>query len=463
MTMRLENWYISNPDENQRAIINLSADVNLVVSGPPGSGKTNIALYRANELHDKDFVICVRTHMMKKVIRHGMIELGLDPDRVIYSWSFENRGPDVSGDLYCKYEIRGSKYNYRFPFNQKLYLVKDNKVLVFEPLSKELNEDNKEKLVVWIDHDDWVDRFVYSEFGRRTKSYVLTDEKVDESSLNDKDYMQLDASYLYRKQEKYDYIIIDEGQDFSTQWYSKVKGDKLNKGLAILGDSDQNIISSRTGSDLTQLAKEFSFPLMYLKHNYRVPKAIAKVAAELIDSSSARGLITDSLKDEGLSDFPHYDKPLFLKCSSEEEELEFILNSIRQQELEDVLILVKDEKQLKWVHSFFTSKQQPTQVRFKRYKDNNPFRAFDRVDTIDFTNIEVPAIMTVLDSKGSEYENVFIPFLGSANVIQGKSAYVAFTRSGVKLNVTYSKVEPSFLSLLNSEYINMKTYEEING
>ena len=43
--MRLENWFISNPDENQRAIINLPADVNLVVSGPPGSGKTNIALY----------------------------------------------------------------------------------------------------------------------------------------------------------------------------------------------------------------------------------------------------------------------------------------------------------------------------------------------------------------------------------------------------------------------------------
>ena len=458
--MRLENWFISNPDENQRAIINLPADVNLVVSGPPGSGKTNIALYRANELHDKDYVVCVRTHMMKKVIRHGMIQLGLDPDRVMYSWSFENRGPDVSGDLYCHYKI-DTNTNERYPLGQKLFLVKDKKVLVFESFIKQQDTDNKDKLVVWVDHDDYVHYSIYKEFGRRKKCYVLTDESIDESSINNKDFMQLDSSYLYRKQEKYDYIIIDEGQDFQDNWYREIISSKLNKGLAILGDSDQKIVSKGKGSDLIALALELSYPLMYLKHNYRVPKSIAKVAAELIDSTSAKGLIKDSLKNEGLSDYPHFDKPLLLKCSSEEEELQFIIDSIRQEELEDVLILVSNEIELKKVHRFFASNGQSTQVRFKGYLDNSP-GLFKRIDTIDFRNIDVPAIMTIIDSKGSEYENVFIPFLGGKNIIQGNSAYVAFTRCGGKLILTCSQKEPSFLNEVNEEFIELKTYEEVN-
>lgn len=459
--MRLENWYISNPDENQRSIINLPADVNVVVSGPPGSGKTNIALYRANELYDKDYVICVRTHMMKKVIRHGMIQLGLNPDRVMYSWSLENRGPDVSGDLYCQYEMKGTSTKYRYPMNQKLFLVKDNKVLVFEPFSEDREAKTKDRLVVWVDHDDWVNSLIYQLFGRRTKGYILTDEYMDESSFDTNNYMQLDSSYLFRKQEKYDYLIIDEGQDFQDYWYRGIIKNKLNKGLAILGDSDQTILSNRGGSDLIELAREFSFPLMYLKHNYRVPKSIAKVAAELIDSSGAKGLIVDSLKNEGLSDYPHFDKPLFLKCSSEEEELQFIIDSIRQEELEDVLILVSSEAELRKVHRFFASNGQSTQVRFKSYVENSS-TAFKRIDTIDFRNIDVPAIMTIVDCKGSEYENVFIPFLGGKNAIQGNRAYVAFTRSGGKLNLTYSLKEPDFFKEINQKYIELKTYEEVN-
>jgi superfamily I DNA/RNA helicase len=459
--MRLENWYISNPDENQRSIINLPANYNLVVSGPPGSGKTNIALYRANELHDKDYAICVRTHMMKKVIRHGMIQLGLDPDRVMYSWSFENRGPDVSGDLYCQYKMIGTTTKERYPLDQKLFLVKDKKVLVFESFVKERDSGKKDKLVVWVDHDDLVDYSIYKAFGRRKNSYILTDESMDESSLNNENYMQLDSSYLYREQEKYDYIIIDEGQDFQDNWYRKIIDSKLNKGLAILGDSDQNILSKGRGCDLIGLARELSYPLMYLKHNYRVPKSIAKVAAELIDSTSAKSLILDSLKNEGLSDYPHFDKPLLLKCSSEEEELQFIIDSIRQEELEDVLILVSNEVELKKVHRFFASNGQSTQVRFKGYLDNSS-GLFKRIDTIDFRNIDVPAIMTIIDSKGSEYENVFIPFLGGKNIIRGNSAYVAFTRCGGKLILTYSQKEPSFLKEINEEYIELKTYEEVN-
>jgi KaiC/GvpD/RAD55 family RecA-like ATPase len=60
---------------------------NLVVKGAASSGKTNMAIYRANQAGDNSFVIVVYTVALRKMVRYGLSKLGLDKDRVVHEWS----------------------------------------------------------------------------------------------------------------------------------------------------------------------------------------------------------------------------------------------------------------------------------------------------------------------------------------------------------------------------------------
>lgn len=60
---------------------------NLVVKDAAGGGKTNMAIYRTNHAGNNTFVIVVYTVALKKMIRYGLSELGLDKDRVVHKWS----------------------------------------------------------------------------------------------------------------------------------------------------------------------------------------------------------------------------------------------------------------------------------------------------------------------------------------------------------------------------------------
>jgi superfamily I DNA and RNA helicase len=47
--MRLDNWFITNPDTSQQEVLKVPVNQNLVVKGAAGSGKTNMAIYRAKQ------------------------------------------------------------------------------------------------------------------------------------------------------------------------------------------------------------------------------------------------------------------------------------------------------------------------------------------------------------------------------------------------------------------------------
>jgi superfamily I DNA and RNA helicase len=99
--MRLENWFITNPDTWQQEVLKFPINHNLIVKGAAGSGKTNMAIYRANQAGNNSFVIVVYTVALKKMVRYGLSELGLDKDRVVHEWSWIHRGIEISGDLFC--------------------------------------------------------------------------------------------------------------------------------------------------------------------------------------------------------------------------------------------------------------------------------------------------------------------------------------------------------------------------
>src|SRR5262245_55073045 len=81
-------WWIgeSDLDDDQKDVISLAAEGNHLVLGPPGSGKTNILLLRANYLTlsgKPNIAIVVFTRTLRKFIASGGREYDFSPDKIM--------------------------------------------------------------------------------------------------------------------------------------------------------------------------------------------------------------------------------------------------------------------------------------------------------------------------------------------------------------------------------------------
>mgnify|MGYP000860170641 FL=1 len=145
-------------------------------------------------------------------------------------------------------------------------------------------------------------------------------------------------------------------------------------------------------------------------------------------------------------DFP---KPIIKKCNSEDEEIQYIINRIETEALDDVAILIWENNVVEKVHSLLQSKGISSQVRYT-INDNTILSGFRKVDTLDFTNHDLPCLLTFHSAKGTEFDNVFIPFANEDNRMDRNAFYVAVTRSSSRLFITYSRKLTSFLKDINS-------------
>ena len=110
-------------------------------------------------------------------------------------------------------------------------------------------------------------------------------------------------------------------------------------------------------------------------------------------------------------------------------------------DLDDVAILVPDESDVREVNDFLNQRGINTQVH---YRTGNvvPFRT---VNTLDFSNNDLPCILTYYAAKGSEFDNVFVPFANESNTCKRNAFYVACTRSSRNLYISYTGKRTSFL------------------
>lgn len=450
--MRLENWFISNPDSSQQEVLKVPINENLVVKGAAGSGKTNMAIYRANQAGSDSFVIVVYTIALAKMIRFGLSELGLDKDRVVHEWSWVSRGINVSGDLFC---LSGPDNT----LNRDLLILKtDDATRCFVTKDKydaivterKFLNFNVEKIVnpleVSIDFDDWVDDSFYRTFYRRKRWFKQVNFVNFNPDLNnDSKFTFIPAGYIFKDKGDVNYVIVDEGQDFSLSSYSQHFISQAKKSLTVFGDTNQRIYKDRF-CDIEDVSKSFKYPLLNLDYNYRVPKTIAKIAQKIPQPNI--DLLSNNKKSNGDSDYPSFPKPIIKKCDEEEDELKFILNRIQTEAMDDVAILLPTEEHVKKVHKFFSEMNIGTQVRIAVDIGVTSLgnRKFKRVDTLDFTNHDLPAILTYHSGKGTEFDNVFIPFAEQDMNLDRNPFYVAVTRASSMVFITYTRYLTRLLS-----------------
>lgn len=427
--MRLEKWFISNLDDSQRKIITQDIENSVVVKGAAGSGKTNLAIHRARLAQGKgSYAIVIFTIALKRMVAYGMKALGLDHERIAYDWAWNNRGFDLTGDVYCELIQKSVNVN-----RDVLYLVNDNKVRKF------IRIGNRTPNAYGIDFGDWVDSRFYGAFGRRTSWFKEVSE-VGNFDVTDEDRFELIPSgTMYKQAEStIDYLIIDEAQDFNVSKYKNNFLPKVGKSLSLFGDSAQQMNSQ--GSNIESIASALGYNMMSLNYNYRLPKSIAKVAQKISDKHI--DLMINNRKDGGNSDYPNYPKPVVTKYSSSDQELEDIVNKIKMEDLDDVAILVPDEAAVIKVNDFLNKHEIQTQVHYRTGK-SVPFRT---INTLDFSNNDLPCILTYYAAKGSEFDNVFVPFANTANTASRNAFYVACTRASRQLYISYTDKMTSYLN-----------------
>ena len=427
--MRLEKWFISNLDDSQRQIIVRDPNENLIVQGAAGSGKTNLAIHRAVQASafSDSYALVVYTQALKRMVAYGLDALGLDRERIAYDWAWEHRGFDIIGDVYCK-------INEGTISKTRLYLLQEGNVREFEYVGHNY-ADAKSKysnsLLVSIDFADWVANSFYRAFGRRVSWY----REINSHStvkLDGDDFKYIPSGTLFRKaEEKIDYLIVDEAQDFDVADYKNRFAPKVTKSLSLFGDSAQKIYTNR-GASMDEITSALRYRRLFLKYNYRLPKSIAKMAQDIVVPSV--DLLSDNMKDGGNSDYPQYPKPIVQKYNSKDEELEAIVKRIEMEDMDDVAILVPSEDDVKYIHEFFTQKNIQTQVLYRTGK----MVPYHTINTLDFTNNDLPCILTYYAAKGTEFDNVFIPFADNGTIPDRNAFYVACTRASHSLFISFS-------------------------
>ena len=212
-----------------------------------------------------------------------------------------------------------------------------------------------------------------------------------------------------------DYIIIDEAQDFKKNTIESFIN-KASISISFFGDSKQQIYSGRLSmNDIIGLSNDFRNA--NLEYNYRLPKKVARVAMYVLPQDEN---YIERCKREGDQ------LPIILEKISVSDQLEYIVNSIRNKNLEDVAILCPTNRHVEEVKKYFDEK---ISYEFKCRG------AGEDQMTLDFRSTN-PKIMTFHSSKGLQFNDVFIPFCDN-NSLTGKNnddfyqkpLYVAITRT----------------------------------
>ncbi|MFW6272510.1 MAG: ATP-binding domain-containing protein, partial [bacterium] len=227
------------------------------------------------------------------------------------------------------------------------------------------------------------------------------------------------------KKGMFDYIIVDEAQDFSKEDILLFKS-KVKKALLLYGDSAQQLykfIPNKTTISMDDIVYITKYPTEQLVYNHRLPKKVARLA-EYINNDNDE--LEIRCKNEVV------ENPKIIGYESFDVQLDSISKIIENRNFEDTAVLFRNGSEVRRAYNYFTNKGLSVEARFQG-EDKG----------LNFTSSN-PKLMTYHSSKGLQFEAVFLPECTSSDNDSRNPLYVALTRTYQSLYVMHSGNLSSF-------------------
>lgn len=269
--------------------------------------------------------------------------------------------------------------------------------------------------------------YLYIVYTKTLMQYM--EDGIREVGINQSNVINYDACFYWSKEDgnwirgawkkgSYDYIIVDEAQDFSREDIEIIRS-KARKALLLYGDSAQQLykfIQHKETVSMEDIQYFTKFPVEQLVFNHRLPKRVARVAQYLNSESDE---LEERCTEEGT------EKPKILRYNTLNEQFDAIISLIQNRNMEDVGILFRDNDSVENAYNYFKKKGINVEAKFGSYMDLN----------FNSTN---PKMMTYHSSKGLQFEQVFIPECTVYRDNDRNPLYVAITRTYNALYILHS-------------------------
>lgn len=231
-----------------------------------------------------------------------------------------------------------------------------------------------------------------------------------------------------------DYIVVDEAQDFNKDQVLKFK-EKSGTATLLYGDSAQQIFKFLNPKPISieQIQMVTGFPSEQLVRNHRLPKTIARVAEYISEDDDELVL---RCMNEGT------EKPKILKYNSLNEQLDAIVQIIRNRNFEDVGIILPTNPDVEKVSKYLTAKGLNVEAKYDKDRKT--------INNLNF-NTDNPKIVTYWSAKGLQFEAVFIPNCNTNEPDKRSALYVALTRTYQSLYIMHSGNLSTFFDIVPTD------------
>lgn len=245
--------------------------------------------------------------------------------------------------------------------------------------------DRKKRILVWKVFDNFL-KLMKRDSVRDINYAMFECKQILESNTMEKS--------VYR------YIVVDEGQDFSSSAYSllrSIAGTEHDNDIFIVGDAHQRIY--RNTANLSRCGINIRGRSKKLKINYRTTDEIHKYAFAILNGISFDDLDGEIDSINLCKSLVHGSKPIIKSFKDMGQEIEYICGQIDQLSkagvsLNDICITARTHKLIDIYNSQFTKKG----IRCFEIKSNST----------DNRSIDGLRIATMHRVKGLEFKYVFV-------------------------------------------------------
>ncbi len=379
--------YLQGLNPSQRAAVECVKGPVMIIAGA-GSGKTRVITYRVAHLIRKgvdafNILVLTFTNKAAREMRDRIVGVVGVEAKNIWMGTFHS--------VFAKLlRVEADKIGY--PSNFTIYDTDDSKSLL-RAILKEMNLDDKlysanfvynrisaakNNLISWQEYqqNDQIQADDFSggrgQLGKIYETYAARCYRAGAMDFDDllfktNELLRKNPEVLYKYQNKFKYLMVDEYQDTNYSQYLIVKKlAAINENICVVGDDAQSIYAFRGANIQNILNFEKDYPdlnVFKLEQNYRSTQNIVNVANSIIANNK------DQLKKTVYSEKEHGEKIKVMRAFSDNEEGKMVAEAILQEHA---------NKGLRW-HDFailYRTNAQSRSMEEALRKLNIPYRIY---------------------------------------------------------------------------------------